>query len=62
VTGAFAPDGLHGTSSRELARRVRLAKPTMYAHGGSKEAIFSACVDAEVERLLSDLAAADLRT
>jgi AcrR family transcriptional regulator len=39
-----------------------VAKPTVYAHGGSKDAVLLACVEAEVERLLSQLADADLRT
>jgi AcrR family transcriptional regulator len=62
VTRAFAPDGLHGGTSEAIARAAGVAKPTVYAHGGSKEAIFLACVEAEVERLLSDLSGADLRT
>jgi AcrR family transcriptional regulator len=60
VTRAFAPDGLHGTTSETVARSAGVAKPTLYAHGGSKEAVFLACVEAEVERLLSDLSDADM--
>jgi AcrR family transcriptional regulator len=62
VIRAFAPDGLHGATSEEIARCAGVAKPTVYAHGGSKEAIFLACVEAEVERLLSELARADLES
>lgn len=62
LTRAFAPDGLHGTTSDAIARSARVAKPTIYAHGGSKETIFLASVEAEVERLLSDLSDADLET
>lgn len=62
VTRAFAPDGLHGATSAEIARCAGVAKPTVYAHGGSKEAIFLACVEAEVERLLSAISQADLQT
>ena len=62
LTRAFAPDGLHGATSAALARSAGVAKPTVYAHGGSKEAMFLACVEAEVERLLSQLADADLAT
>jgi AcrR family transcriptional regulator len=62
VTRAFAPDGLHGATSAAIARSAGVAKPTVYAHGGSKEAVFLACVEAEVERLLSEISAADLRT
>jgi AcrR family transcriptional regulator len=62
IAFAFAPDGLHGVSSAEVARRAGVAKPTLYARGGSKESVFFACVEAEVERLLSLLAHADLAT
>jgi AcrR family transcriptional regulator len=62
ITAAFAADGLHGTTSDQLARRARVAKPTMYARGGTKEALFLGGVEGEVERLLSDLADADLNT
>jgi AcrR family transcriptional regulator len=62
VTLAFAPDGLHGATSADVARCAGVAKPTVYAHGGSKEGVFLACVEAEVERLLSELADADLQT
>lgn len=62
ITGAFAPDGLHGVSADELARRAGIAKPTLYAHGRSKEALFAATVEAEVERLIARLHGADLRT
>jgi AcrR family transcriptional regulator len=59
IAAAFAPDGLHGTSAAEVARRARVAKPTLFAHGGSKEALFLACVEAAVERVLDRLYVAD---
>jgi AcrR family transcriptional regulator len=62
VTRAFAPDGLHGATTAEIARHAQVAKPTVYARGGSKESVFLDCVEAEVERLASDLADADLRS
>lgn len=62
IARAFAADGLHGVSSAEVARRAGVAKPTVYAHGGSKEGVFLACVEAQVERLLSLLSEADLAT
>lgn len=62
VAAAFAPDGLHAVSAAEVARRAGVAKPTLYAHGRSKEALFLACVEAEVERLISRIAAADRRS
>lgn len=62
VTLAFAPDGLHGTTSAAVARSAGVAKPTVYAHASSKEGVFRACVEAEVERLLSRLSDAELDT
>jgi len=62
LTRAFAPDGLHGATSAAIARSAGVAKPTVYAYGGTKEGVFLACIEAEVERLLSDLSAADLQT
>lgn len=62
LADAFAADGLHGTSSAALAQAVDLAKPTLYAHGGSKEALFLHAVQAEVERVFARLAAAAERT
>lgn len=60
LTRGFAPDGLHGATSAEIARLAGVAKPTVYAHGGSKPAMFLSCVQAEVERLLGELTHADL--
>ena len=62
IAAAFAPDGLHGVNAAEVARRAGIAKPTLYAHGRSKEAVFLACVEAEAERLLAQLYDADLGT
>lgn len=62
VAAAFAPDGLHGVSAADVAARAGVAKPTLYAHGRSKEAVFLACVEAEVERLLNRIYAADAAT
>lgn len=62
LADAFAPDGLHGTSSSALARALGVAKPTLYAHGESKEALFLRAVEAEVERVLDRLQAAEAAT
>ena len=59
LADAFAADGLHGTTSRRLAAATGVAKPTLYAHGGSKEALFLRAVEAEVERVLDRLHAAE---
>lgn len=55
LTDAFARDGLHGVGMVELARAGGVAKPTLYRAHPSKDALFLACVDAEVERLLDRL-------
>src|SRR3954471_22732062 len=52
---AFAAAGLHGTSIDAVAAGSGLAKPTLYARGGSKEELFALAVDAEAERLLERL-------
>lgn len=52
---AFAPDGLHGVGMVEIARAAGVAKPTLYRSHPSKDALFLACVEAEVERLLERL-------
>jgi AcrR family transcriptional regulator len=62
IAAAFAPDGLHGVRAEDVARRAGIAKPTLYAHGRSKEAVFLACVEAEAERLLARLYDADVGT
>ena len=62
IAAAFAPDGLHGVSAAQVAARAGIAKPTLYAHGRSKEQVFLGCVEAEVERLLDRLYGAEERT
>lgn len=62
IAAAFAPDGLHGVSAAQVAARAGIAKPTLYAHGRSKEQVFLACVEAEVERLLDRLYEAEQDT
>lgn len=52
LAAAFAPDGLHGVAMDDVARVAGVAKPTLYRDHPSKEALFAACVAAEVERLL----------
>jgi AcrR family transcriptional regulator len=42
-----------------LARAAGVAKPTLYAHYGSREALVRACVDHEAERLLDRVYDAD---
>lgn len=62
LTDAFASDGLHGISSTELAAAVGVAKPTLYVHGASKEALFLKAVESEVERVANRVQAAETAT
>jgi AcrR family transcriptional regulator len=52
---AFAAGGLLGTPIDDVAAAAGVAKPTLYARGGSKEELFALAVDAEAERLLERL-------
>jgi AcrR family transcriptional regulator len=61
LADAFAADGLHGTSSAAVAAIVGVAKPTLYAHGVTKDELFLHAVQSEVERVLARLAAAERR-
>lgn len=62
LTAAFAADGIHGVGVVELARAAGVAKPTLYRAHASKDALFLACVEAEVERLLEAIYAAWAQT
>jgi AcrR family transcriptional regulator len=62
LADAFSADGLHGTSSAAIAAAIGVAKPTLYVHGASKDALFLRAVEAEVERVLDRLHAAEART
>lgn len=59
---AFADHGLAGTSADQLADRAGVAKPTLYAHGHTKESLYVLAVDVEVERLLERLYRAERLT
>ncbi|MHB8657663.1 MAG: TetR/AcrR family transcriptional regulator [Solirubrobacteraceae bacterium] len=52
---AFADHGLSGASAERLAQLAGVAKPTLYAHGHTKESLYLLAVDVEVERLLERL-------
>jgi len=58
LLAAFASDGIHGVGIVELARAAGVAKPTLYRAHSSKDALFLACVEAEVEQLLEGIYAA----
>jgi AcrR family transcriptional regulator len=52
VAGALAGSGDERVSAAALARAANVAKPTLYAHFGSRDALVRACVEHEAERLL----------
>ena len=54
----FAERGYGGASMEELARRAGVTKPVVYELFGSKEGLFTACVDRTIERLAADISAA----
>jgi AcrR family transcriptional regulator len=62
LTKAFADGGLAGTSAEQLADLAGVAKPTLYAHGHTKESLYLLAVDTEVERLLERLYRAERLT
>ncbi|MGZ4330888.1 MAG: TetR/AcrR family transcriptional regulator [Solirubrobacteraceae bacterium] len=62
LVGAFAARGLEGTSSDELATLAGVAKPTLYAHGHTKETLFLLATEIEVERLLERVSRAERLT
>ena len=62
LVSAFAANGLHGASSDQLARLAGVSKPTLYAHGHTKQSLFLLTAEAEVERLLERLYRAERLT
>src|SRR3954471_20620072 len=54
----FAERGFAKASMEELARRAGVTKPVVYELFGSKEGLFTACVDRTIERLAADISAA----
>src|SRR3954471_12801946 len=50
---AVLPAG--GATMADVARRLGVAKPTLYKLAGSREELLRACVEAETERLLGHL-------
>ena len=42
----------------DVAARAGVSKPSVYAHGGTKDELFAACLAREAERLLTTMTAA----
>lgn len=49
ATEVFAEAGFHGATMAAVATRAATTKPTLYAHFGSKDALFAAAVERECE-------------
>jgi AcrR family transcriptional regulator len=54
----FSEEGLHGASMDAIAVRAGVSKPSVYAHGGTKDELFAACLAREAERLMTAMTAA----
>ncbi|MFD3704447.1 QsdR family transcriptional regulator [Nocardia sp. NPDC058658] len=52
VLAVFAADGFDSVTMDQLATAAETSKPTLYAHFGSKDQLFDACVRREAARLL----------
>jgi AcrR family transcriptional regulator len=52
---ALTAPGAEHASMAAIARRLEVAKPTLYRMAGSREELVQLCVDAEAERLLEQL-------
>jgi AcrR family transcriptional regulator len=58
AVAVFSEEGFHGASMEAVAARAGVSKPLVYAHGGSKEELFAACLHREADRLLRSVQAA----
>lgn len=58
AVAVFSQEGFHGASMEAVAARAGVSKPLVYAHGGSKEELFAACLHREAERLLRSVESA----
>ncbi|GAB2605827.1 TetR/AcrR family transcriptional regulator [Streptomyces capparidis] len=54
----FSRQGFHAASMDEIAEFAGVSKPMLYLYLGSKDDLFSACIDREADRLLDTLGAA----
>jgi AcrR family transcriptional regulator len=54
----FSEEGLHGASMDAIATRAGVSKPLVYAHGGTKDELFAACLAREADRLMTAMTAA----
>jgi AcrR family transcriptional regulator len=52
---ALTAPGAERATMAQIARRLDVAKPTLYRMAGSREELVQLCVDAEAERLLAQI-------
>src|SRR5918996_840464 len=55
AAAALTDADAENTTMEGIARRLDVAKPTLYRMAGSREELISICVDAEAERLLAQI-------
>lgn len=58
AVAVFSEEGFHDASMDAVAARAGVSKPMVYAHGGTKEELFSSCLRQEGDRLLRTVTAA----
>jgi AcrR family transcriptional regulator len=58
AVAVFSEEGFHGASMDAVAVRAGVSKPLVYAHGGSKDELFAACLHRESDRLLRSVQSA----
>lgn len=62
LVSPFAAHGVGGVSSDLLAKAAGVSKPTLYAHGHTKQTLYLLTVETEIEHLLERLHRADRLT
>lgn len=55
AVAVFSKEGFHGASMDAVAERAGVSKPSVYAHGGTKEELFAACLGREADRLTTTM-------
>lgn len=61
AVAVFSEQGFQAASMDAVAARAGVSKPSVYAHGGTKEELFTACLRRESDRLLRTVSAAASR-
>lgn len=61
AVAVFSENGFHEASMDAVALRAGVSKPLVYAHGGTKEELFVACLRREADRLVRSVTGATRR-